>query len=557
MRTIQGRFIALVITAIVVSVGIVGIVATSTFVAKTDSDTASIVTLTCQNEARFIDTTLESLETSVDIAASYAESTLDSAERLFGDGGYRQTYTDDVERLFVNIAENTDGAVAFYYRYNAETAGSTNGFLYVRNGVSEPFEKIPPIDIKLFDPNDVEHVGWYYIPLENGRASWLKPYQNQNLDIYMISYVVPLYDNGQFIGVIGMDVNFQVIINQLSTIRPLNNGCAFICDDDGTVMFHPELKYGEKMDDVAQTKGASFKKVLEWDNNGGELVEYTRNGIEKEMAFQRLLNGMTLATVANTSDIMASRNTLVLNIVVATVFILLIAVLVAWILGRRISRPLNDLTEAARQVAAGNLDVRLPQAKLTEISMFVDAYETTVDHMRFQMKRIEQLAQHDELTKLWNTAAYDGRLAILQDAIDSGSARFALVVVDVNDLKYMNDMFGHAYGNEYLIRASRVLADVFGETAVYRVGGDEFVVIVEGNDLDSLDEHLAEIDGKIDSASVVRDLPEEEKPWTHASMAYGCVMFDPKLHHSVEDVFKEADVAMYDMKRAMKCERMG
>ncbi len=557
MRTIQGRFIALIITVVVVSVGIVGIVATSTFVAKTDSDTASIVTLTCQNEAKFIDTTLESLETSVDIAASYAESTLDSAERLFGDGGYRQTYTDDVERLFVNIAENTDGAVAFYYRYNAETAGSTDGFLYVRNGVSEPFEKIPPTDIKLFDPNDVEHVGWYYIPLENGRASWLKPYQNQNLDIYMISYVVPLYENGQFIGVIGMDVNFQVIINQLSTIHPLNNGCAFICDDDGTVMFHPELEYGEKMDDVAQTKGASFKKVLEWDNNGGELVEYTRNGIEKEMAFQRLLNGMTLATVANTSDIMASRNTLVLNIVVATVFILLIAVLVAWILGRRISRPLNDLTEAARQVAAGNLDVKLPQAKLTEISTFVDAYETTVDHMRFQMKRIEQLAQHDELTKLWNTAAYDGRVAILQDAIDGGSARFALVVVDVNDLKYMNDMFGHAYGNEYLVCASRVLADVFGETAVYRVGGDEFVVIVEDDGLDSLDERLAEMDTKIDSASAVRDLPEEKKPWTHASMAYGCVSFDPKLHHSVEDVFKEADVAMYDMKRAMKCERMG
>lgn len=552
MNTIRGRFVALIISAVVVSACIVGVIATLTVVAKTDADTASIITLTCQKETQTINAVLGALENSVDIGASYAERELESANRLFSDAEYRRSYTEAVDRLFTEIAKNTDGALTYYFRYNAEAAGSTDGFLYARSKAGEPFDKMQTTDIKLFDPNDAGHVGWYYKPLHAGRGIWLEPYQNENFDIPTISYVVPLYHDGQFVGVIGMGIDFQVIINELAAIHPLNNGIAFLSDEDGTIMFHPDLEHGMKLEDDADTSTVRFAEVLKQDNNGDKLVGYTRGGVAKEMAFQKLRNGMVLAIVANVDDINASRNELVHNIVMASALILLVAVLATSVLVRRMTRPLKDLTKTARQVADGNLEVKMPRADTEEVSTLVEAYRTTVDRMREQMDRIEQLARRDALTKLWNTTAYDVRVMALDKEIDRGDAQFALVVIDVNDLKVVNDTFGHHQGNGYLLGAAQIVTDAFGEEHVYRVGGDEFVVVVQGDALAHLDDKLAEIEAKMGKADAALIQPEEGKPWTHVPMAYGCVRFDPAVHRSVEDVFKQADVAMYDMKRRMK-----
>lgn len=64
----------------------------------------------------------------------------------------------------------------------------------------------------MYDPDDLEHVGWYYIPVKNGAPMWMDPYLNENINIYMISYIVPLFaEDGTSIGIVGMDIDFSEI----------------------------------------------------------------------------------------------------------------------------------------------------------------------------------------------------------------------------------------------------------------------------------------------------------------------------------------------------------
>ena len=61
----------------------------------------------------------------------------------------------------------------------------------------------------MYEPTDLAHVGWYYIPVQNEAPIWMDPYLNENVNIYMISYVVPLYVDGESVGIIGMDIDFS------------------------------------------------------------------------------------------------------------------------------------------------------------------------------------------------------------------------------------------------------------------------------------------------------------------------------------------------------------
>ena len=65
----------------------------------------------------------------------------------------------------------------------------------------------------IYDENDMEHVGWYYIPVRAGKPVWTEPYDNANINEKMVSYVIPVYDNNVLVGVIGMDIDFTIFQN--------------------------------------------------------------------------------------------------------------------------------------------------------------------------------------------------------------------------------------------------------------------------------------------------------------------------------------------------------
>ena len=79
------------------------------------------------------------------------------------------------------------------------------------------------------DKNDLEHVGWYYIPVENKKPTWMNPYLNENINVTMISYVIPIYIDDVSVGIIGMDISLDTIQKKVEEATIYENGYFLSC----------------------------------------------------------------------------------------------------------------------------------------------------------------------------------------------------------------------------------------------------------------------------------------------------------------------------------------
>ncbi|MBO6089618.1 MAG: diguanylate cyclase [Lachnospiraceae bacterium] len=165
-------------------------------------------------------------------------------------------------------------------------------------------------------------------------------------------------------------------------------------------------------------------------------------------------------------------------------------------------------------------------------------------------EKLSELMQKDALTSLKNRTAFENAKAQLRNhyLADDGT-RFAVVMFDLNNLKEINDEYGHGMGDIYIKNSSMLICNTFKHSPVYRIGGDEFVAIVKNDDYDKKEELLQEF------RKVVAELSNPElPPEKRVSVAAGMADYDEIENENIDSVFKKADDRMYENKRKMKAE---
>jgi diguanylate cyclase (GGDEF)-like protein len=165
------------------------------------------------------------------------------------------------------------------------------------------------------------------------------------------------------------------------------------------------------------------------------------------------------------------------------------------------------------------------------------------EHER-DLSAAKTMAVIDPLTGVKNKHAYAEWEARINAAIEAGAQEpFAVAVCDVNGLKLVNDLLGHREGDICIKNACRRICKAFSHSPVFRVGGDEFAVILTGGDFERRSQ-LAE--------SVIA-LPEDAAQLRMGEgVAVGVADYDPDRHHNLLGVFEDADKAMYKCKQRMK-----
>ena len=154
----------------------------------------------------------------------------------------------------------------------------------------------------------------------------------------------------------------------------------------------------------------------------------------------------------------------------------------------------------------------------------------------------------DPLTSVRNKGAITKFIDELQGRIDSGEkVEAAIGMFDCNDLKYINDKYGHDKGDEYLKAASRLICRVFQHSPVFRIGGDEFAVILQNEDYYNREELIGLFDA---DESEINRLAENE--WYEVNVAIGIADYDPSIDGTVIDTMRRADKMMYENKRSKK-----
>ncbi|MBR3742041.1 MAG: EAL domain-containing protein [Clostridia bacterium] len=158
-----------------------------------------------------------------------------------------------------------------------------------------------------------------------------------------------------------------------------------------------------------------------------------------------------------------------------------------------------------------------------------------------------EMARRDELTGTKNKTAYHEIETELQKQIEEGNASFGIVVCDINGLKVINDTEGHKAGDDYIRAACRLVCNVFHHSPVFRIGGDEFAVVLRGQDYVERENLLS---------LLRRQVEENIRMGEGAVVASGLAVYRPNADHAVEAVFNRADSEMYGDKARLKQEKL-
>lgn len=574
-RSFRARITFFVIAVVLSCVGMIGVISIFSIKRTAEQSSVQFMSLLCDSKYREMNEYMDSVRQSVDILSHYLSADISTVALV--EGGvigakgtgemlegrdwesdqqkvldeYLREHVKNVQTVFNSVAYNTNNAISYYYRLNPEISNQKPGFLYFKNGTSD-FLETTPTDILSFDKDDAERVGWYYKTVERGRPSWHEPYFDKNLNTKMTSYIAPIYKAGTFIGVVGMDLSYDALMEKIHDLDIYATGYAFLTDGVGRIVYHPYLPEGTSLQDVNSELAKLETLSGETSAGSSPLIEYSYNGVEKKAASQTLENGLHLFICAPVSEINAGWQSLIQVLLLTMLLLMLVFATIVTLIMRRVTKPLQRLTEASKQVSEGNYDVDLPSAGDDEIGTLSGAFRELVDNLKTYIDDLNSKAYKDPLTRVKNKTAFDIWCRQINDSLKSeekDSVEFAVMMFDCNLLKEINDKYGHARGDLYLKKGCDVICKVFTHSPVFRIGGDEFVVILQGEEYRNRRDLMRRFEDACARANA-----EAKHPWENVNMAMGISLYNSSYDESVENVFKRADKAMYENKRMMKSE---
>lgn len=263
------------------------------------------------------------------------------------------------------------------------------------------------------------------------------------------------------------------------------------------------------------------------------------------------------------NDIVSRKQSFLLT----SVLVFGIATIIASLIGiyavdRTIVRPINRLSETAETYTASDL-------KFSEIDIHTgDEIETLANSMKHMERDIKKYYENlmetksdletvkeyaemykreanvDPLTNLLNKRAYN--LAVTD--LEKNGSPYAIVMIDLNDLKRINDQYGHDKGDVAIKNLAGLICKVFKYSPSFRIGGDEFVVIMTDGELEAREGLIGHFRDEVRQSFGDSSL----QPWEKTSAACGYAVYDAQVDDGAASVFKRADEDMYDHKVKMK-----
>lgn len=395
-RTLKVRITAAVVGAVILVSGLVGGVCFSESRRIVFKDAKEILTLTSSNQATKLNGMFAQIEQSVNTLTDMTLAEIEDFDRFKTDSAYVTQCTEALEASVLELATNTNGAITAYVRYNPEFTDPTSGIFLSKSGDS--YEYLTPTDFSMYDPSDLEHVGWYYIPVEAGEPIWMDPYLNENINTYMISYVVPIYIDGVSVGIVGMDIDFAVIQNQIADMKAFQTGYAYLTNNQDSILYHKDYEVGMKAEEVIKEDAAIISDAS---------MEGTVQDIgDHQITYSVLDNGMKLVVTVPESELKGEMNQLSATIMLVVVIGLIASFVYAIFISISISKPIKLLTKIIKKTADFDLAPNEGSKKLMKRTDETGDMAKAVHQMRNKLREMTKnidascMALHENISSL-------------------------------------------------------------------------------------------------------------------------------------------------------------
>ncbi|MBO4266601.1 MAG: GGDEF domain-containing protein [Lachnospiraceae bacterium] len=536
MRSLGTRITIMVLCVLFAALVIVT-ACSAVFIMRTESrESDQLLLMLCETGEKNLEYYFDSVQKSVGKVATFVEDDLQGL-----DEEELASHVDRVRKYFDETASKTNGVLTYYYRIDPSISDTVKGFWYTDID-GKGFKEHEVTDITLYDVEDTSKLIWFTVPKYERKPVWLPPYITENLDMRVISYDVPIIWKGQFIGVVGIELDYSVMADQVDSIRIYDSGYAFINDSEGNLFYHPYI-------DVASLTEETKSEIPGGVAGGSTFIRYKYEGVEKEAVWLPLSNGMRLNITVPVSETRGDWKGLIWNIIIVAAGVLVVAGLIFMFYMRRITRPLEQLTEAAEQADRGIYDYDLRYSGNDELGRLTSTFRRMSENLKEQINDLNKQVFVDALTSAKNKGAFTNAVKELQEQVeaDNRSVEFAIGVFDCDNLKFINDQHGHDKGDIYLKTACRTIGRVFKHSPLFRVGGDEFAVILTNEDYSNMDALFTRFD---EERSKTNQLAKEQ--WQQVQVSTGFAIFNPLSDRKVIDVVRRADKIMYEDKRERK-----
>lgn len=546
MKSIRTKFLVLMLVCVLLSAAAFAGVGSYTAGALAEEDSVRIMNLLCGEQAKEMDMMLLSVEQAVDTVSRYAEGQLSAIGDINEEKIYFLLSMKKTKELAFNVAENTSGMTAVYVCLKPDFSTSMDGFCLVRGEGQEELEESRAIRIAEDIEAEEGQNEWYQKVVQEDLSVWTVPHQSIADGKEVISYVAPLHKDGSVVGVIGMDVEMQVLKDYVDSVKIYDTGYAFLGDKEKNIYYHRDYPDGLRGEEVY----GNLRQIMRLLSEGEEgvcLYDYRWEEEQKKLTFCTLRNGMLLIVTAPEKEIYAVQNRMTVQSLVVLVLIIVISVLLTVQVTRRITAPLKELTRAAERVAGGDLSVSIECSTRDEVGVLAKSFEQTVKSLKQHMDYINKLAYTDAMTGTMNKMAYKEAVISIEKQMEKGTAEFAVVVMDINNLKKINDNFGHEFGDMLIRDSVSIIQSTFKESTIYRIGGDEFVTILKNDDVGKKAEYLSVFNDEI-----TRFNRNNTKYEQKVQIAIGIAAYIFGEDKSFQTVFRRADSVMYENKMALK-----
>lgn len=314
-----------------------------------DSETKEKMTLLAESKANQFNTTLQTTASSIESLKSTVANSLE-LDQYKTDEEYAASYDELISKLIVGTVEE-HGLLSLYFYFDPDVLGRPYS---ISHGLDENSNIIRKDQLPASDYNrDDEGMDWFYDPIINESATWMDPYFWEAHQKNIISYTVPIIQDGLVIGIAGADIDFSIFEDEIDNMKIYENGYAFLVNENLDYIVPSEIT---KEKDLKSIDDSDQKKLSEQiKNETSGVLENVFNDTTNLVSFQRLSNGNTLVISVTKNELFSNIEDLKRSLIIGSILAVLFAVIVGLIIGKKISVPIVRLSKLADDTSQLNM----------------------------------------------------------------------------------------------------------------------------------------------------------------------------------------------------------
>ena len=435
MKSLRNTFILSILLPILVVFLLLGFVFMQFMEKKSTREGDAAMESSAVQMGSAVDTILSEIETRIGVIELAVTDIPDQDRIQAKDLDYFKSFEGNMNNLLVDGTKDIPGLVASYVRYDPALTYGTSGTFYTDTDGDGKLEAVTPTDLAAYEPTDTEHVGWFYTPLANKKATWMEPYFNANISKTIISYVVPFYlKNGDNYGVTGVDFDFAYLDDLLKKNQKYEGDSSFLINAEGKILYHAQYQNGENFQEIEEGKYADAFKEMQDKDHG-----FVHEGSGKSsilMGFTTLENGWKIVTVPSYHEIYGSLESFKLTFTVFSVFFAAFMLVLAVLVGNRIAHPIVKLSKSVERMSQGALDEKITVKDQTEIGALAHSLESLGEQLKNYKLYIGEISQvlnqmsEGELS-ISLQHEYNGEFACIKAALNALSGKLTDLIGNI------------------------------------------------------------------------------------------------------------------------------